>query len=541
MSNYKSLKTTIDANIKQNGRQEITGQVLNSVLNQMVTTLGAGYQFAGVATPTNPGTAQTPDYKCFYLATTPGTYTNLGGLVVADGEVAILKYDSSWTKEVTGIATADQLNQLGQEINNMIGSDIVDFSICDENGNRILYVQKGEIKTKDFDSSKVPYADNGDNAFSITDKENNDILIIDKCGNIRTKNFANKKYLKRGVTGKSCFTVQVDVNSPSVGDTTNVQDSEDNKLDHGYIILPTNYSNVGEKTRLVIICHGVGASYSDYISDTITPFDVIDVFVNMGYAVMDMYGMPTGVVADNNEVHYGAPFVLRSYKKGYDYVMQNYNLKEDGVFVVGVSMGGLSSFEIVQSGIFPVIAQVGFCPCIDLFKQAFCNNFGSREQLCELYNFEGTEPTWTSNKPPTDAEVNYFISNFSKIIGYCPIIKNVVSGDISVIFNHIPTPIDVNNFPTDEEADYETLTASYSCPLLIIHCLNDNVVAYRYSKYFIDMVKRSGGLAQLRTYPTGGHGSWDVGTSVQMVSVNGEQFSVPGSVYEAYLFINRLN
>lgn len=117
MSEYSSLKATIDANVKTNGNQEITGSIMNSVLNAMVDSLGAGYQFIGVATPTNPGTAQTPDYKCFYLATTPGTYTNLGRLVVADGEVALLKYDSSWTKEVTGIASADKLSQLGQEIN----------------------------------------------------------------------------------------------------------------------------------------------------------------------------------------------------------------------------------------------------------------------------------------------------------------------------------------------------------------------------------------------------------------------------------------
>lgn len=119
MSNYKSIKAIINANVKTNGKQEITGSVLNSVLNAMVNSLGAGYQFIGMATPTNPGSAQTPDYKCFYLATTPGTYTNLGGLVVADGEVAILKYDTSWTKEVTGIATAAQLNQLGQKVTDL--------------------------------------------------------------------------------------------------------------------------------------------------------------------------------------------------------------------------------------------------------------------------------------------------------------------------------------------------------------------------------------------------------------------------------------
>lgn len=114
MANYANLKATINANIKANGTEAITGPVLNSVLTAAVNTLGAGYQFMGVATTsTNPGT---PDANVFYIAATPGTYTNFGGKTVADGEVAILKYNGSWTKEVTGAATAAQLTQLGQSL-----------------------------------------------------------------------------------------------------------------------------------------------------------------------------------------------------------------------------------------------------------------------------------------------------------------------------------------------------------------------------------------------------------------------------------------
>ena len=114
MANYANLKSTIDANVNTNGTEAITGAVLNSVLKQMVSTMGeAGYLYKGVATPaTNPGT---PDTNVWYLASAAGTYTNFGGSVVADGEVAILKYNGSWTKEVTGAATAAQLTQLGQE------------------------------------------------------------------------------------------------------------------------------------------------------------------------------------------------------------------------------------------------------------------------------------------------------------------------------------------------------------------------------------------------------------------------------------------
>ena len=110
MSNYNSLKTTIDANIKQNGNEEITGQILNSVLNAMVTTLGAGYQFAGIATTkTDPGT---PDAKVFYIANGKGPYTNFSGIEVTEDDVVVLYYDTAWHKEATGIASQEELTEL---------------------------------------------------------------------------------------------------------------------------------------------------------------------------------------------------------------------------------------------------------------------------------------------------------------------------------------------------------------------------------------------------------------------------------------------
>ena len=114
MSNYNSLKATIDANIKQNGNQEITGQILNSVLNAMVTTLGTGYQFAGVATiATNPGT---PDAKVFYIANGKGTYEKFGGLEVTEDDVVVFYWDSSWHKVSTGIASNEKLSELEGKI-----------------------------------------------------------------------------------------------------------------------------------------------------------------------------------------------------------------------------------------------------------------------------------------------------------------------------------------------------------------------------------------------------------------------------------------
>lgn len=118
MANYNNLKAGIDAVIKTNGRQEISGAALNAQLKNMITELGAGYQYMGVATPaTNPGT---PDANVFYLASEAGTYTNFSGISVRPGEIVAIKgTGSTWTKEVTGAATADKLNQLGQEVDGL--------------------------------------------------------------------------------------------------------------------------------------------------------------------------------------------------------------------------------------------------------------------------------------------------------------------------------------------------------------------------------------------------------------------------------------
>lgn len=95
MSNYTGIKALINADIRENNNEEITGQILNAVLLQMVTDLGA-YQFAGVATPTtDPGT---PDINVYYVAGTPGIYSYMGEFSVVAGEFAFLLYNGSWTK-----------------------------------------------------------------------------------------------------------------------------------------------------------------------------------------------------------------------------------------------------------------------------------------------------------------------------------------------------------------------------------------------------------------------------------------------------------
>ena len=105
MAKWSDLKAAIAQIIKTNGNQEITGQLLQNVLNNIVSSVGENSTFAGIAIPsTNPGT---PDGNIFYLAASAGTYANFSGIEIAIGEAVILEWKGSWTKKVTGFITQE--------------------------------------------------------------------------------------------------------------------------------------------------------------------------------------------------------------------------------------------------------------------------------------------------------------------------------------------------------------------------------------------------------------------------------------------------
>ena len=95
MSQYNELKAAVEnAVIWDNGENQITGNIMLSVLLTIINSLGAEYQFVDVATPaTNPGT---PDQQVFYLAVEKGVYSNFGGVELDGSQVGVFVYDSAW-------------------------------------------------------------------------------------------------------------------------------------------------------------------------------------------------------------------------------------------------------------------------------------------------------------------------------------------------------------------------------------------------------------------------------------------------------------
>ncbi len=97
MANWSDLKAAIDAIITTNGNQEITGDLMNQVLDSIVDNVGANATYVGIATPsTVPGT---PDGPEFYIAFDSGIYSNFNSFEFNSGSFAILSNASgSWVE-----------------------------------------------------------------------------------------------------------------------------------------------------------------------------------------------------------------------------------------------------------------------------------------------------------------------------------------------------------------------------------------------------------------------------------------------------------
>lgn len=119
---YDTLKAAIAAVIRENGNNEITGNLLQQALFAMINSLGANYQYAGIAVPTtDPGN---PEQNVFYFATIPGTYASFSGIVVYQNEIAVLKYNGEWSKETVSGFNGNALGSIFGPENIEIGKYI---------------------------------------------------------------------------------------------------------------------------------------------------------------------------------------------------------------------------------------------------------------------------------------------------------------------------------------------------------------------------------------------------------------------------------
>lgn len=175
MANYTELKTAVSAVIKTNNNQEITGRLLQDVLNNIISVIGANATFAGIATPdTTPGT---PDQNIFYIASSNGVYSNFDGYELEDEIVLFVNKSRSWKHVLCNIYNKNKVKKnAANDISNIIDVIGTKTNVYVDNSGEEVSIAAANRELYEIDLSRIPigtivkikYKSLGSSAYGIT-------------------------------------------------------------------------------------------------------------------------------------------------------------------------------------------------------------------------------------------------------------------------------------------------------------------------------------------------------------------------------------
>ena len=289
--------------------------------------------------------------------------------------------------------------------------------------------------------------------------------------------------------------------------------------DEGFIMLPPNYQPDanGKKTRLILFVHGT----NEYMWGQQTESNYSEQMKylnNMGYAVACCSGLSSkyapGITSDvtyqNCKI---SPVGIDCYTAFYRHLMKTYNLYEDGCFIYGKSSGGLMTAWFAMHQTIPVIAAAGLCPSTDMVASDMCCGCSNSEQVRFWLSLFGITDA-ASGITSTDGllsrkELEYLISKKDYFVGYDPFSYNSDLDWEAYLTSMAKTTKGTRGgypryIPNEAVAETVKNARKYTiAPYKIWHTPDDGAVLYEQSVWFIDMLRRSGSLAELRTMPEG--------------------------------------
>ena len=237
------------------------------------------------------------------------------------------------------------------------------------------------------------------------------------------------------------------------------------------LCLPDNYSEDGEKTQLIIACHGAGSVVDRETLQTGGLGGVLSC-VDAGYAALDIDGAaPNGLTMGNPE-HVFA--LYRAYK----YAVKHYNLTER-VVLYGGSMGGQTSVNFANTFPSLCLALGIFFPRLNILS------FDTADGHHCIGAWDKTTPGKDGLSIHDRTVINFHMDggewNYDRVVGFEP-------------YN--------NRSFTNEKGEKVVIPP---CPIKIWHGTADTVVDPVVSVEYVKAVRRGGCYADLRMIEGIGH------------------------------------
>lgn len=283
----------------------------------------------------------------------------------------------------------------------------------------------------------------------------------------------------------------------------------------GKIKLPPNYTTDGESVPLIVFIHG-SAEYGSVNSKEMTKAyeEYFNYLRDCGYAVFDCYGF--GTLYQSWCSTFATPTNRKSYLLGIKYVLENYNVDGNNIFVSCKSLGGIQALSLYNETdinikavgmlapeLNPLHVSMGYSPNQ---RQAVCSDLGFSEDVNNVLNPDGEAPGKVCRIPNDEKYIAYITENYDKMCGWNPFWTGLLmSSEEKLEYSLRRTP----------EA-YSALANAYRIsitnrPLKIWISKDDRAVSYELSAGLVKSLNNAGFRAELRTMPdsTGGHHSVD--------------------------------
>ena len=316
----------------------------------------------------------------------------------------------------------------------------------------------------------------------------------------------------------------------------------------GKIKLPPNYSTDGAAVPLIVFIHG-SAEYGCVNAKEMTRAyeQYYNYLRDCGYAVFDCYGFGTRYQHSWCST-FATPTNRKCYLLGIRYILENYNVDGDNIFVSCKSLGGIQALSfyyetdirikavgMLAPELNPLHVNLGYSPGQ---RQAVAADLGFSEDINGVLNPDGGKPEINSKVIKDENYIAYMSENYDKMCGWNPFWTGLLLSREEKL-----------EYALNRSAKgFEALAKAYRVsttnrPLKIWIAKDDRAVNYEISAGLVESLHNAGFMAELRTMPdgTGGHHAVDNDehalTETNVTTPLGIHYeSVPTAYYELERF-----
>ena len=319
----------------------------------------------------------------------------------------------------------------------------------------------------------------------------------------------------------------------------------------GKIKIPPNYTPNGEPVPLIVFIHG-SAEYGSVNSKEMTKTyeDYYNYLRDCGYAVFDCYGFGTKYEKSWCST-FATPTNRKCYLLGIKFILDNYNVDGNNIFVSCKSLGGIQALSLyyetdinikavgmLAPELNPIHVNFGYSPGQ---RYAVCNDLGFSEDVNSVLNPAGGKPEVNCRVEKDENYIAYVNENYDKMCGWNPYFTGLIMSKEEKLEYSL----------NRSKKGFEALAKAYRVsttnrPLKIWISKDDPCVNYEASEALVKSLNNGGFMAELRTLPngTGGHHSVDNDeNALQVKDVTtpcGEYYeSVPAAYYELEQFFRK--